>query len=85
MFAKKHTEVAEQVFEEIGDEQLEQVTGGSGLVTGLAGSLLTMGTNAASGVMATGANASLNLANGCSINVAGVGVTLPGVNSLGLL
>lgn len=85
MFAKKHTQVEEQVFEEISDEQLEQATGGSGLVTGLVGSVLSTGTNAASGVLSTGVNVSLNLANGSSINVAGVGVTLPGVNSLGLI
>ncbi len=91
MFAKKNTQVNEQVFEEITDEQLSQVTGGTGLVGGLVGTVLDTttgvlgtGTNLTTGVLGS-VNASVSLTDGSSINAAGVGITLPGVNSLGLL
>jgi hypothetical protein len=84
MFAKKNAEITEQVFEDISDEQLSQVTGGTGLVGGLLGGVLGTGTDAVSGVLGS-VNASVSLTNGTSVNAAGIGVTLPGVNSLGLL
>lgn len=84
MFQKKQTAIEEQAFEDITDEQLSQVTGGSGLVTGLVGNLLGTTTGAVTGVLDS-TNITINPMNGSSVSVAGVGVTLPGVNSLGLL
>lgn len=81
---KKNIAREEQVFEEMTDEQLNQATGGAGLVTGLTGSLLNTTTNAAGGLLSS-INISVNPATGSSINAAGIGVTLPGVETLGLI
>lgn len=81
---KKNTTSEEQAFEEVTDEQLSQVTGGTGLVTGLADSLLGTATNAAGGLLSS-VNISVNPATGSSVNAAGIGVTLPGVETLGLI
>lgn len=81
---KKNNTREEQVFEEVADEQLGQFTGGAGLVTGLTGSLLNTTTNAAGGLLSS-INISASPATGSSINAAGIGVTLPGVETLGLI
>ncbi|MGH2509287.1 MAG: hypothetical protein ACRDHZ_18050 [Ktedonobacteraceae bacterium] len=82
--SKKKNVVEEQVFEDVTDEQLSQVTGGSGVVTSLVGSLLSTGTGAVSGMLDS-VNVTVNPMNGSSVSVAGIGVTLPGISTLGLI
>jgi bacteriocin-like protein len=77
MFTKKNTRVEEQVMQEMTDEQLSQITGGSLTGTG-------MGVLGAVTSTATGLLGSVSL-GGMQAEAAGVGCYTPAVSTSGLV
>lgn len=77
MFQKKNAEVEEQIMQDVTDEQLCQITGGS----------LTDGTLSMLGVTTSTVTGLVNSVNvsGIGVNAAGVSVSTPAVSTSGLV
>ena len=81
-FTKKDAVIEEQVLEEVSDEQLDQVTGGSLLQSVNVNGLL----NTASGIAAPGVQAVAGISiSGVNVQAAGASVSTPDVTPGNLL
>ncbi|HEX7734960.1 MAG TPA: hypothetical protein VF458_08855 [Ktedonobacteraceae bacterium] len=77
MFQKKNTELEEQIMQDITDEQLSQVTGGS--LTGEAFNVLGVTTSTVTGLVNSVS------VSGIQVNAAGASVSTPAISTSGLV
>ena len=77
MFAKKNAQLEEQVMQDITDEQLSQVTGGS--LAGDGVSALGTATGLVSGLVSSVS------VSGIQVNAAGVSISTPAISTNGLI
>lgn len=77
MFKKKNADTEEQIMQDVTDEQLSQITGGS--LTGEAFNVLGIATGTATGLLNSVS------VSGIQVNAAGASVSTPALSTSGLV